>query len=87
MTEFQKSLYLWARGDADRLIQLETWQTSTLEAIANGLGKEVVSTSGNGVSVAFGANQTNQTFFNNLTMVIHYLKTGLPKSNVQTLLR
>ena len=77
-----RNLYKWARGNEERIAKIETWQDLALEQIAAGNGKEVASTSGNGVSITFSANQSNQDWFNTLTQALAYLTQGAPVSKV-----
>lgn len=77
-----KSLYIWARGNSDRIANLETWRDESLTAIVSGKGGQVISSSANGVSVTFSSKgQTNQEWFNTLTKAIQLLaNSGTGKS-------
>jgi hypothetical protein len=77
-----RNLYKWACGNEERIAKLESWQDSVLEQIAAGNGKEIVSTSGNGLSIGFSANQSNQDWFNVLTVALAYLNQGGPVSKI-----
>lgn len=82
-----RNLYLWAKDNNTRISQLEDWQTSALEKIVSGGGKDVVNTSGNGVSVTFASGMSNQDWFNTVSAAIGYINNGVPSNTKQGILR
>ena len=74
----QYSLYLYAKGNAERKAALETMLDEAFTAVAEGKGEQVVSTSTNGVSVTFGSkSMTNAEWFAILTEALQMLDKGV----------
>lgn len=82
------ALYIWAKGKPERRIRLEEWQDAAVMQIAAGGGKDVISTSTNGVSVAFnGASGTTaQAWFEHVTLALQYLDRN-PVSKIKGVFR
>lgn len=82
-TLLAKNIYKWAYGNDARIAQLEDWQDTALAQIAAGGGKDVVSTSGNGIAVQFSQGKTSQDWFNTLTAALGYISNNQAPSTIR----
>lgn len=83
-----KSLYLYAKGNAERTATLESMLDEAFSAIADGKGEQVTSTSTNGVSITFGSkSMTNAEWFGVLTEALQMIDKGVTGSKSQGVLR
>jgi len=72
--ELSKSLYKWARNKPENKAKLERYLDEALEAIAEGRGKDVQSTSSNGVAVAFSTKGLTVTeWFNTVSKALDFI--------------
>ena len=73
------NLYKYAKGNAEKIAKLESWQELALLEIVGNKGAQLASTSANGVSVAFtSTGMSNQDWFNTLTSALNYINQGGP---------
>lgn len=83
-----KSIYRYAKGNAEKIATLETMLDEAFAAIAEGKGEQVTSTSTNGVSVSFGSkSMTNAEWFSVLTEAMTMLQVGSSGNKTQGVLR
>jgi hypothetical protein len=86
--DLARSLYIYAKGSEERISRIEAMQEDALSAVVSGKGQQLISTSGNGVSVAFSSkSMTNEEFFSTLTLALGFLSNGGPKTKTNGLLR
>lgn len=69
-----KALYLWAKGDEFRAEQLRDWRDEALLSIAAGKGKELQSSSANGMSMTFATGSTVLQWFEALSTAISLIE-------------
>lgn len=71
-----RMLYKWAKNDKERIAMIREWQTVAIMAIAEGRGKEVVATAGNGLSVSFAGGSTVSAWLETVTLALDYIAAG-----------
>ena len=84
--ELAKSLYKWAYNKPENRDKLEEWQEAALVAIAAGKGKDVQSTTSNGVAVAFSTKGTVTDWFNTLSKALSFLDSK-PVNKIRGVIR
>ena len=72
-----RAIHIWAYGNAQRIAQLETWQTEALENLAEGKGGHYTSASMNGIAFTMTAGKiTNADWFGILTEVLYLINNS-----------
>lgn len=84
MASLGSLLAQYAYGNETRIEQLSQWRDEAILSVASGQGKDVVQTSANGVSVAFAAGKTVESWLQSLSEALVILNTGtLPNKKKQ----
>ena len=82
-----KTLYKWARDNEENQTKLETWLNEAVTAIAEGKGSQIMSATGNGVSVNLApAGMTVTSWANTLSVALSYLENAPANSNQAVIL-
>lgn len=78
---------MWARNDSSRRSQIYTWLDEAVVAISDNKGAQLVSSSGNGMSVTFANDLTHTEWLAALTTAIELLDQGSASSTTVAVVR
>ena len=85
MHKITKTLAKYAATNLSAKVELQNAQTEAFAAVVAGKGREVVSTSGNGISVTFAAGKSNEEWCNIVSEALSIVENGLPPKRKQAI--